>query len=1345
MNNFHVYEAIGRGKHSTVYKGRKKKTIEYFAVKSVDKSQRSKVLNEVRMLHSLDHANVLKFYSWYETSAHFWLVLEYCVGGDLKGLLEQDKKLPESAMHDLAYDLVKALMFLHSQGIIYCDLKPSNILLDEFGCMKLCDFGLARRLKDIEKTNPGDVPQPMRGTPCYMAPELFQEGGVHSYASDFWALGCVLYECYAGRPPFVGSEFTQLVKSILSEPTPPLPDNASRSFQNLINCLLMKDPAERLQWSELCEHNFWRSSMPVIPLPPQPAFDNMVGLPATPYLAERNGDKPSRQLTPTKTREHLRKKDENSAKVFTTPVKNVLSGKKNNAKPCKADGLKGVNVLRMSRIAKKNLQREKDKENYRRPPTGTYENETEVKIENNDMELDFGENPEGDAPDDNEGSDTVGSTVDEKHTTQGTDGNEENCMMNQVDMLTDECSAKTDTMLKTEQNCSENLDVVATPPSFCMRKARPKITCGAVTGSEPSNIFEAFWHPTDLAVKPVMPSKKGDKATEAIPVLPFEALPAADYIKLPREQMNAFNSQIIQSLSGSFQVSEKQNIIRYLELLSMNSDAANIITNGPIMSLLIKMLRLSKSSVLRVQVASLMGLLIRYSTILDAELASSGIVNALSDGLRDRHDKLRRFCMATLGELLFYISTQTDQDNKESNAQESPMKDNKSAASWQVPSAVIALVSSILRKGEDDLAQLYALRTIDNICSQGTDWTSRFASQDVIGHLCYIYKATGKQENTRLIALSCLSRLARFSSSCTHVILEKLSFKDIACTIIKGNTREQQISLNLLNSALVNSNIIPNMNRYILSITEEKQLVPALISLVEQGTDVLRGKTLLFVALLCKNSRRWLPHFFCNAKLLSAVDRLGKEKDGFIHQCTEAFVQLVASLVPGILDTVSSDIQQVMGGKRHGPITALTGRAHPKSTIHLFPVILHLLGSVSFSHRVVTSHVLLQLANLMKILETPFQARDDFQMTLLRVLEAATEEPSVILKEHKIFTSRFLPSLSILYKGNKDCDARFLCLKILSDVMIVIFSDSSLTAEEQTIADLRTISHKYFLPMYPSFAEDEDPIPIYAQKLLVMLMEHDCVKVSDILNTATVSQCFQFLLGDLSNANVSNVKLCYALASAPDMDSNILSQLQVVRRIGNLVEFVTAKDMDDFLEPTLELCRAFIIRGIGSNRSIALTKEPALLVDSAFSMSIAVDQQSCIMDICDLGSSMGIFLEVVANSDPQISDLASDCMVLLLKAAPREATMGLLTNLPKLSALLDTLKHGASLQLTRLLYSLAFSCRQYLAQGMILSISVPALMRVEALVSVFKGSHDSHLADAASYLAAELQRLPRCG
>ncbi|XP_073011436.1 serine/threonine-protein kinase RUNKEL [Typha latifolia] len=1354
MNNFHVYEAIGRGKHSTVYKGRMKKTIEYYAIKSVEKSQRSKVLHEVKMLHSLDHENVLKFYNWYETSAHLWLILEYCVGGDLMSLLRQDNRFPENSIHDMACDVVKALQFLHSKGIIYCDLKPSNILLNEYGCMKLCDFGLARRLNDIEKSSVAALPPSMRGTPCYMAPELFQDGGVHSYASDFWALGCVLYECYAGRPPFTGKELTQLVKSIISEPTPPLPDNPSRSFENLINCLLMKDPAERLKWPELCDHSFWRTKLPVVPLPSQPAFSNMLQLFAKPCLSERNGDKPSRQRTPPKHREYngngVYKLNENSGKVFETPVKNLQSGRKTNAKPSgRIDAAKGVNILRLSRMAKLNLQRENEKENYRRPLPETCENGAEVKIENNDMELDFSENPEDDAPDDSDGTDNPACTPGEKLPTQNTDetSEETDFNTNQEDMIIENNISGTEDVKNFDIDAGrEKLEVAATPPSGSLRKVqRVKVNSGTAPDSNsPNNFLEVFWHPTDLSVKPVMPNRKGDKSVDTVSNLPFEVLPASDYAKLPLERLNALNSRIIHSLSGSSQVSEKQNIIRYLELLSGNTDAANVITNGSVMLLLVKLLRLSKVSVLRVQIASVIGLLIRHSTIIEADLANSGIVNALTDGLRDKQDKVRRFCMAALGELLFYISTQTDINSTDCNTHESPSKDNRSSACWQVPSSVIALVSSILRKGEDDLAQLYALRTIENICSQGGDWTSRFACQDVIGNLCYIYKATGKQENTRLIAGSCLVRLARFSPSCIQLVFDKLSFKDTVCTLTKGSPREQQISLNLLNMAFLNSHVITNMSRHILSLAEEKLLVPGLISLIEQGSEVLRGKALIFVALLCKNSRRWLPNFLCNAKLLSAVDRLWKEKDVFIHQCTESFVQLIASIVPGILETVFGDIQQMMGGKRHGPISALTGRGNPKSSTHLFPVILHLLGSSSFKHKVVSSHVMLQLANLIKLLETPFQGRDDFQITLLRVLESVTEEPSVIFGDHKTFTSQILPSLSTLYKGNKDGDARFLCLKILFDVMVVIFSDASLTVDKQTIEDLKRISHTYFLPLHPMLIEDEDPIPMYAQKLLVMFIEYGYVKVSDILHLRTVSQCFEFLRGELSNANVNNVKLCLALASAPELDTKILSQLRVVRTIGNLLEFVTAKEMEDFLEPTLCLCKAFILRGIGSDKGISLSKEPALLGNSAFDMSIAIDQQCCVKDVGDFGSNVGVFLELAANCEAQIMDLASECIILLLKASPREAAMGLLQSLPKIGSLLESLHHEASsLQLLRLLYGLAFSCRQYLSQAMILSIPSSAVSRIAAIVSALKSSNFPGVAVAASYLAIELQRLPQ--
>ncbi|KAH0706065.1 hypothetical protein KY285_010597 [Solanum tuberosum] len=162
---------------------------------------------------------------------------------------------------------------------------------------------------------------------------------------------------------------------------------------------------------------------------------------------------------------------------------------------------------------------------------------------------------------------------------------------------------------------------------------------------------------------------------------------------------------------------EKQNVIKYLELLSSNAVVANILTNGSIVLVLLKMLR-------------------------DPKLANLGILGARTDGLRDRQEKVRRFSMAALGELLFYISTQNEhaRDNK---PMESPSKDNRPSSYWQVPSPLISLVSSLLRNGEDNITQIYALRTIENIFSQGG--------------------ALGKQEITRLTTGSYLARIVHFN------------------------------------------------------------------------------------------------------------------------------------------------------------------------------------------------------------------------------------------------------------------------------------------------------------------------------------------------------------------------------------------------------------------------------------------------------------------------------------------------------------------------------------------------------------------------------------------------------
>ena len=116
--------------------------MEYVAIKRVDKALMDRVVNEVQVIHRLNSPHILRFHNWYETRNNLWLILEYCTGGDLLSLLKQDGKLPEAAVKMFGVDLMTGLHYLHGKGYLFCDLKPSNVLVDEYGVVKLADFGL---------------------------------------------------------------------------------------------------------------------------------------------------------------------------------------------------------------------------------------------------------------------------------------------------------------------------------------------------------------------------------------------------------------------------------------------------------------------------------------------------------------------------------------------------------------------------------------------------------------------------------------------------------------------------------------------------------------------------------------------------------------------------------------------------------------------------------------------------------------------------------------------------------------------------------------------------------------------------------------------------------------------------------------------------------------------------------------------------------------------------------------------------------------------------------------------------------------------------------------------------
>ncbi|XP_073486508.1 serine/threonine-protein kinase ULK4-like isoform X2 [Aquarana catesbeiana] len=267
MENYILYEEVGKGSKSVVYKGRRKGTINFVAILCIDKSKRAEITNWVRLTHHVKHRNLVTFYEWYETSNHLWLVVELCTGGSLETVIAQDEHLPEDTIREFGVDIISGLHHIHELGILFCDLTPRKILLDGPGTLKLTNFSFSKaegeNLEELfalvgSAENSGDTGEStprrnlrnhIKGSPVYAAPEVIR-GADFSISSDLWSLGCVLYEMFTGQPPFFSESFSELTEMIVNKDFPPpqgmSSTKPSSEFLSLLNGLLQKDPLKRL-------------------------------------------------------------------------------------------------------------------------------------------------------------------------------------------------------------------------------------------------------------------------------------------------------------------------------------------------------------------------------------------------------------------------------------------------------------------------------------------------------------------------------------------------------------------------------------------------------------------------------------------------------------------------------------------------------------------------------------------------------------------------------------------------------------------------------------------------------------------------------------------------------------------------------------------------------------------------------------------------------------------------------------------------------------------------------------------------------------------------------------------
>jgi len=193
---------------------------------------------ERKILQALQHPFLMTLRYAFQSKEKLYFVLDYYQGGELFFHLKTNRRFTEEVARLYVGEIGLALGHLHSLGVIYRDLKPENVILDDSGHVCLTDFGLSKEV------DPNDKAHTFCGTPEYLAPEIVTGAG-HDKAVDWWSLGILCYELTVGIPPFYSQNVNEMYTKI-QHGALRFPPNLTAHCKSLIVALLNRDPKKRL-------------------------------------------------------------------------------------------------------------------------------------------------------------------------------------------------------------------------------------------------------------------------------------------------------------------------------------------------------------------------------------------------------------------------------------------------------------------------------------------------------------------------------------------------------------------------------------------------------------------------------------------------------------------------------------------------------------------------------------------------------------------------------------------------------------------------------------------------------------------------------------------------------------------------------------------------------------------------------------------------------------------------------------------------------------------------------------------------------------------------------------------